>query len=597
MGMAVPEVSTQLDPLIRNLFWHGKEMGVEAFQREQDYHRRLAQLGARLAIGCGVLCGLTVERHGSTGVVISPGAGLDGDGRLILVEREVTIEDLSRWICPDDDGQAQPGHYSLCLLHHECPIAPTPVLVTDCDTRMECRPGAVAERFRFEARPAERHRCEPLCPSDTHRCSCESACDDCVLIAWFNWDGGEVTDLWVEGRTEIPSLASLGTPHAATNEYLSPRLVDVWPAPGMSLSREGTPSEWGRWRYRPRIEFRFDQPIEVDRVDDAPDWLRAWVVSRSAPGPAAAVDSSLVVERINLRRLPEASVVTADSQREVFVFNPSATNAAFDHGSEGRGFAVIVQARATDGTGPAGAVVSRPAQMAYAGTALAPEQLQQLWSENVLPDDTTMDALLNPTPPACIGDGYEGGVLSMVFRIEPVGEDAVVTGLAPHNGARVRSGVIPPLEISSIADPRDLQPRAWLVPDQGGAPIPLGVGDGVGLPMGEVPRALDRFDSTFDASVETELLRTARFAIEPSDGLVSGRVLVIARATGAQNLHLGAFHGTCLTGAEAAEIYENGPTAAHQEHIRPSHERMPRAGRTGNWIHWTFAWEQDNVII
>ena len=49
-------------------------------------------------------------------------------------------------------GKPDPGTYELCLLHHECPTDPAPALVTDCDTRIECKPGAIEERFRLEVR-------------------------------------------------------------------------------------------------------------------------------------------------------------------------------------------------------------------------------------------------------------------------------------------------------------------------------------------------------------------------------------------------------------------------------------------------------------
>lgn len=599
MGVATMSPPSNLGPLTRNLFWHGKEMGVEAFQREQDYHRQLLQTLTRLAVGCGVLCGLSVERHGSAGVIVSAGAAVDGHGHLVLVDREVTSENISQWICPDDDGKSPPGYYELCVMLHDCPVAPTPVLVTDCETRFECQPGAMMERFRFTARPADRHRCAPSCPGcDRHGCSCqegcrscEAECDHCVPVAWFDWDGQEITALSMQGRTEIASLAGLSGSHTPAEDYLAPRLADLWPQPGSSLSRDGTPSEWGRWRYRPRLELCFDQPIDIDRIDDAPDWIRAWVVSQAAfTGPAAP---ELVVERVDLRYLPEASVVSSTSQREVFVFDPTAATAALDQSS---GFAVIVQARASEETGPANPVLMRPAQLQHAGTSLSVDELRGLWSDSQLPDGTTVDSLSAAILPSCIGDGYDGGNFSMVFRIEPVTEEPLVTAVAPHNGARVRTGAVPTIEISSIVDPRQLEPRAWLLPDSGGSPVELPLSSGVGLPMGEIANALGRFESSFDATVEAELARTSRFEVTPVDGASTGRVLVVARATDPQGVHLGAFRGTCLTDEEVAQVHADGPIAAHAERIRPSHERMPRAGHTGNWIHWTFVWEQNNVI-
>jgi len=604
-----PNAASTLPTPTRNEYWHGKSMGVEEFVRDQQYHRTIQQTLTRLTVGCGVLCGLSVARHGAAGAAISPGAAVDGDGHLIIVARAITLDHLGRWICPADDRQPTlPGHYRLCLIHHECPVAPAPVLVTDCDTRVECRPGAVEERYRLEARLAERSECDDPCPACSHRStgrgscrcgdgqrSCESECDDCVAIAWFRWNGREVTDLWMDGRTEIPSIRELARRTAATDAIVGPRLVGMWPNPGQRLERTGTPSEWGRWRYRPRLEFCFDQPVDWDRVDDPADWLRAWAVVRRASS-AGSDASELNVRRITLRALPGATTTTDDGQTIVYAMESDRATEAID-AAVAQGFAVIVQARASADTGPTGAgAVSRTAQIEFSGTALTVPQLDRLWDANQLSDDVDFDSLIAATPPDCFGDGYDGGRLHAAFRIAPVDATVVATGLAPHNGARVRAEALPSVEISSNREMAGRGPRGWLITADNRR-IELNVGAGGSLDNGTDAGARERYESALDATLDASLAHTRVLPIQLPPGVTAGggRVLMITPA-GDPN-QLGSFAGTCLSEAEVAQVYEHGLDPEHLAHVRPSSARMPQAGASGSWLHWTFAWEQTNANI
>ena len=604
-----PHHAPTLPTPTRNEYWHGKSMGVDEFVRDQQYHRTIQQTLTRLTVGCGVLCGLSVARHGAAGAAISPGAAVDGDGRLIVVARAITLDDLGRWICATDDRQPTlPGHYRLCLIHHECPIAPAPVLVTDCDTRVECRPGAIEERYRLEARLTERSHCDDPCPACSQRStgrgscrcgdgqrSCASECDDCVAIAWFRWNGREVTDLWMDGRTEIPSIRELARRTAAADAIVGPRLVGMWPHPGQVLDRTGTPSEWGRWRYRPRLEFCFDQPVDWDRVDDPADWLRAWaVVRRDNP---AGDTGELNVRRITLRALHGATTTTDEGQTIVYAMESDRAVEAIDEAAAAQGFAVIVQARASNDTGPTGAgAVSRTAQIEFSGTALTVPELDRLWDANQLSADVDFDALVSANPPDCFGDGYDGGRLHAVFRIAPVGPAVVATGVAPHNGARVRAETLPAVEISSNGELAAIGPRGWLITADNQR-IELNVGDGGPLDDGANAGARERYESSLDPTLDAALAVTRVFPIQLPPGVAAdgGRVLVITPA--GDPTQLGSFTGTCLSEAQVAQVFEHGLDAEHLAHVRPSSARMPRAGSSGSWLHWTFAWEQTNAII
>ena len=94
------------------------------------------------------------------------------------------------------------------MLHHECPTDPAPAIVTDCDTRVECRPGAIEERYRIELRLREREGCDDVCPhcckslEPGRRVSCGS---DCVELATVTWDGAAIVGVSMDQRSEIPS--------------------------------------------------------------------------------------------------------------------------------------------------------------------------------------------------------------------------------------------------------------------------------------------------------------------------------------------------------------------------------------------------------
>jgi hypothetical protein len=281
MTLTAKDDETRL-PLVRNNFWHGKLMGVQEFQRDQQYLLSLQRTLSRLTVGAGVLCGLKVEPDGP-GLRIGDGAALDGHGRLIVVSRSIEIEDMTLWVCPTPaSGSPEPGVYELCVLHNDCPTDPAPALVTDCDTRVECRPGAIEERYRIELRLREREDCDEVdaqgCTSlePGRGCPCGS---DCVELATVTWDGSAIVSLSMGQRSEIPSTRDLYELQRCRDDACddtslrAPRLVELWPVSGSTLSREGSPSAWARWRLWPRVELHFDRAINEDRVDDTRDWI------------------------------------------------------------------------------------------------------------------------------------------------------------------------------------------------------------------------------------------------------------------------------------------------------------------------------------
>src|SRR5207253_4412239 len=76
---------TELHNLRRNRFYYGKLMDVLHSSMESDYGRSAQMLFDRLVLSPGVICGLQVSEvvdAGKHGIRVSPGAAVDGWGRL-----------------------------------------------------------------------------------------------------------------------------------------------------------------------------------------------------------------------------------------------------------------------------------------------------------------------------------------------------------------------------------------------------------------------------------------------------------------------------------------------------------------------------------
>jgi hypothetical protein len=590
-------------PLVRNNYWHGKLMGVQEFQREQRYLLALQRTISRLAIGSGVLCGLRVAQAGPTGLRVESGAAVDGEGRLILVQTPVDIDDITRWLCPvPTSGKPDPGSYQLCLLHHECPTDPAPALVSDCDTRIECKPGAIEERFRFEVRWRDEETCPELCVDcralvePGRDCACAS---DCVELAVIAWDGEAIVAVTMAGRAEVPSnrelyeLLQCRTEQCDSTTVRGPRLVRMWPTSGSTLDREGSLSEWARWRLRPRIELEFDAPVNEDRIDDPGDWIRAWAVANDASS-----GGSIVCERLSLTYLEH--VATGCCGRSGLVLRLDDRELARLSERFDDKVAVVVQARCNADTGPVGAgPVAFPAQLEHPGTTLTSEQLAALWAEDAMPE-MTIDALRSGIAPTCFTDGFDGGRLHSVFFIDPVVTELRLTAVYPYNGARAHDGGAPSIQVSfarAIQVPNDnwildaANPwlQAWFIADTGDVEK-LTV---AGASIVERPQIADVFDGEFDASLRDELAGTAEYRLSAPNA-PAGRVLVVSRSpVGA--VSIGSFAGTCVSRSQLAELWDKGAVGKPAElaaRTRPSDRQLPRASDADGWIHWTFAWEK-----
>lgn len=135
---------------VRNRYFYGKLLDVHHLELEQRYFVEYRRRLNRLTVGYGVVCGLEVSvAADGKGVIVAPGFAIDGVGREILVTEPICLADPSQLTddCGRPAGTAEERVVTLCLAYHECPTEPVPVLVSDCDVREGCAPGAIRERY------------------------------------------------------------------------------------------------------------------------------------------------------------------------------------------------------------------------------------------------------------------------------------------------------------------------------------------------------------------------------------------------------------------------------------------------------------------
>ena len=140
----------------RNHYFYGKLMDTAQFEKEQHYFNQKRRLINRLVLGSGVVCGLNVSA-GKAGVIIEPGAALDGLGREIIVPHPVRVDPRQ---LTDDDGSPDgapiaKGVVDICLVYAEKNVDPVPVLAPDCDTGGDCAHATVREGFHVLVKMAE----------------------------------------------------------------------------------------------------------------------------------------------------------------------------------------------------------------------------------------------------------------------------------------------------------------------------------------------------------------------------------------------------------------------------------------------------------
>jgi len=133
---------------VRNRYFYGKLLDVRHLEMEQRYLNEKRWLLNRLGLGSGVLCGLDVTASGGR-VRIAPGVAIDGLGREIVIPEPFVVK--KPFAITDDcglpTGDEAKDEATICLAFHECDTELAPVLVSECDVREACAPGATRERY------------------------------------------------------------------------------------------------------------------------------------------------------------------------------------------------------------------------------------------------------------------------------------------------------------------------------------------------------------------------------------------------------------------------------------------------------------------
>jgi hypothetical protein len=484
----------RLSAPVRNRFFYGKLMDVRHFEMEQRYFIETRRLLNRLGLGAGILCGLEATAAGEGRLLVRPGAAVDGRGREILVPEpyclEAPLQPTDACGRPDGDPAAPGEPVTICLAYHECDAEPTPVLVTDCDAREGCRPGAVRERFRIVVRRGRpqplglsAEACAAIFPEappegfDRRAAVCETLPDPCpagddacvpLAVVTAPADGGP---LLVEACPVRPRLLSNAelldlimclaarvdrccAPHAEP-----PVLRALWPPNAVILGTEDAPEAPAAWRASwleaPRLELTFDREMDAGRLGAPEPWLRLWAI----------------VQRIPMTHVPPPTVVRlpleAGTPVATTVLGTAGVTVAFrlrqtgglaelrrllEGGDRGRlAIAFLLQARADD---PATQIIDAgtPAQLLdadFAGTGLEAAMLDRIWDLPLDPDGDgepdhhVMDAglmagLAGAGAALPSGGDGEGGRLHATFAIAVAAQaPPVVLAHWPPNGARL----------------------------------------------------------------------------------------------------------------------------------------------------------------
>ncbi len=104
-------------PFERNRYFYGKLLTADDFQAEQQYMNNKRRMGNRFLHGCGVVCGLNVEKADGESVALESGVALDFAGREIVVDQPVKKRLAS--IEGYDEEKAAAGLLYLCIEYTE----------------------------------------------------------------------------------------------------------------------------------------------------------------------------------------------------------------------------------------------------------------------------------------------------------------------------------------------------------------------------------------------------------------------------------------------------------------------------------------------
>ncbi len=142
----------------RNHYFHGKMLDAYHFQLESAYFNLQRRMLNRLVTGCGVVCGLDVQKDGEKQdrVVIRAGVAIDCCGNEIVVDRTTPSIKIDSDLYEEAKGDCERGLYvHLSLCYHECATEPARVLAGECMEKDPCRPGVILERYKVIVKPGQ----------------------------------------------------------------------------------------------------------------------------------------------------------------------------------------------------------------------------------------------------------------------------------------------------------------------------------------------------------------------------------------------------------------------------------------------------------
>ena len=162
-----PELATPT----RNRYFYAKLLDVAHLSLEQDYLNGKRWLLNRLALGRGVLCGLTVTpTSNGEAVVVTAGVAVDELGREVVVPAPSPAVEIRKLTdaCGRPTGElAQPGTVvTLGLGYHECLTEFVPTPTNGCDGLPGSEASSVEERYRLVVTTVEPPNPAVACPAD-----------------------------------------------------------------------------------------------------------------------------------------------------------------------------------------------------------------------------------------------------------------------------------------------------------------------------------------------------------------------------------------------------------------------------------------------
>ena len=281
----------------RNRYFTGKYMTARDFRADQDYFLSHHHLHNRLMHGWGVVCGLKVGLHPNKDcekewVVIQPGIALDSYGHeLILPERTAfklpprpapPVEDTLSDTPPsategrpggraDEDNEAGPESFLICLRYLETEIEPVPALYSEGSydaTHYEANrvregvcieikhPDEVDDDCWLSVGGGSEARCHDDCdeeePGPAGTClEPDNPCGGTVPLALITYDDSDIGfKIDLEGRRELRRAAHLLT-----------QIVDInWPHGG-EMTLEELRALWDPENEEYRLTIRFDRKL------------------------------------------------------------------------------------------------------------------------------------------------------------------------------------------------------------------------------------------------------------------------------------------------------------------------------------------------